>query len=209
MDIVSITSDFIIQHANHAHWIIFVALILAGFNLPISEDLMLITSGWLASSVVPNNIWKLFIASFLGCYFSDWISYCIGKYFGTKLWNIKWFEKRVGKRKLKLIQNYYKKYGFWTIILGRFIPFGVRNCLFLTAGIGRMHFLKFIITDGIACIISNTALFYAAYSFGKNKALLWEYISQYNILILSIFVSICFAVFLLIRNKKVVVYPSE
>ena len=47
--------DFIFQNAAHAHWIIFASFILAGLNIPISEDILIIISATLASKVVPQN----------------------------------------------------------------------------------------------------------------------------------------------------------
>ncbi|EKE08018.1 MAG: hypothetical protein ACD_17C00394G0001, partial [uncultured bacterium] len=85
-------------------------------------------------------------------------------------------------------QSYYEKYGFWTLLVGRFIPFGVRNCLFLTAGLGKMHFGKFLLSDGIACILSNTVLFSLAYVVGKNYTSLISSLKTFNIFLFSAFV---------------------
>jgi len=179
--------QFIFEHAHQAHWIIFGALMLAGLNVPISEDLMIILSAVLAATVIPENTVSLFLAVFLGCYLSDWVCYWIGRKFGPKLWNIRWFAKTVDRKRLDQIHGYYEKYGFWTLLIGRFIPFGVRNCLFLTAGMGRMNFFKFILSDGIACIASNTTLFTLAYYAGKNYETLLQTIKTFNILLFAAF----------------------
>jgi len=179
--------QFIFEHAHLAHWIIFGALMLAGMNIPISEDLMVIISGVLAATVVPENTYWLFTAVFLGCYLSDWVCYWIGRKLGPKLWNFRWFAKTVNKKRIEQIHGYYEKYGFLTLLIGRFIPFGVRNCLFLTAGIGRMHFGKFILSDGIACIISNLTLFSIAYYAGKNYETILPFLKTFNLLIFGFF----------------------
>ena len=85
MDIVI---QFLFEHAQYAHWIVFGALMLAGLNVPISEDLMIIFSAVLAATVVPENTYKLFLALFLGAYLSDWVCYWVGRRFGPKLWHI-------------------------------------------------------------------------------------------------------------------------
>jgi len=180
--------EFIFAHAHYAHWIVFGALMLAGINVPISEDLMIILSAVLAATVVPENTVQLFLGVFLGCYLSDWVCYWIGRKFGPKLWDIRWFAKTFDRKKLDQIHNYYAKYGFWTLVIGRFIPFGVRNCLFLSAGLGRMPFGKFILSDGIACIISNTTLFTLAYYAGKNYHALLGFIKTFNIFLFAFFV---------------------
>jgi membrane protein DedA with SNARE-associated domain len=180
--------QFFFEQAPHAHWIIFGVLLLAGFSLPISEDLMIILSAVLAATIIPENTGKLFLAVFFGCYFSDWICYWIGRKFGPKLWEIKWFARAVDRKLLDRIHAFYADYGFWTLLVGRFIPFGVRNCLCLAAGAGKMSFKKFSISDGIACFISNTTLFFLAFYAGKNHKVLLAFLKTCNILIFTVFV---------------------
>ncbi|MCH9625544.1 MAG: Inner membrane protein [Chlamydiales bacterium] len=176
---------FIQEHAVHAHWFLFSALVLAGLNFPISEDLVILLAGVLASTLVPENAWKLFLAVFLGAYLSDWMTYWIGRLWGEKLLNLKIFSRLLPPKKLKQVKHFYKKYGVYTLLVGRFIPFGVRNCLFATAGIGRMRFWKFVVADGVACILSNTTLFMLAYFCGKNCSDLLKFV---NIGIFSAFI---------------------
>jgi membrane protein DedA with SNARE-associated domain len=194
--------SFIFEHAAYAHWIVFGALILAGFNIPVSEDLMIIFSAVLSATVVPENTTKLFLGVFLGCYLSDWICYWMGRKLGPKLWNFSWVAKSVDRKRVDQIQKYYEKYGFWTLLVGRFIPFGVRNALFLTAGLGKMHFGRFILSDGIACLTSNTALFFLAYSVGKNYEALLTTLKTFNILLFSAFVVAIIGLIWYKRKKK-------
>jgi membrane-associated protein len=194
--------NFIFSHSLHAHWIVFFALILAGFNLPISEDLMIIISGMLAANVIPEHTLHLFICVFLGCYISDSIVYFLGRTLGRKILNLKWFKKTLPKPKLDQIHNFYKKYGFYTLIIGRFIPFGVRNCLFFTAGMSRMKYVKFLISDGIACIISNSTLFYISYTLGKNYQTFIVYLKKVNVLIFCAFIVTLITLFWYYKKKK-------
>jgi membrane-associated protein len=199
---IATITQLIIDNAQYAHWLIFGVLILAGLNVPISEDLMLVTSGMLASTIVPENTFKLFVCVFLGCYLSDWIAYWIGRRLGPKLWKFKWFESMVCKKRFRQMKLFYENYGFLTLLIGRFIPFGVRNCLFITAGMTRMHFGKFIVSDGIACFISNTTLFTLAYSFGKNHEVLFEYLRAYNLAIFSSFLAIFISIAMYLFYKR-------
>lgn len=194
--------QFIFEHAQYAHWIVFGSLLLAGINIPISEDLMIIFSAVLAATVAPENTYKLFAAVFFGCYISDWICYWVGRHFGPKLWHISWFAKAFDRSRINQIHDYYKKYGFFTLLVGRFIPFGVRNGLFLTAGLGKMPFNKFIVSDGIACICSNTTLFTLAYTVGKNYQVLLDNLKMFNIFLFSAFTVAVIAFIWYKRRKK-------
>lgn len=189
---------FVQNHAQAAHWIVFSLLMLAGLNFPISEDLVVILSGVLASTWVPENSWKLFLAVFAGAYLSDWLVYWIGRTWGGRLWETRWFSRLLHPKKLLQIKEYYARYGILTLLIGRFIPFGVRNCLFVTAGMGKMRFWKFLIADGIACLASNTTLFLLAYFGGKGWASVMPYI---HLLLFSLFL-IALIVFIWYKRAK-------
>jgi membrane-associated protein len=165
-----------------APYMIFGLLLLAGFNLPVSEDGMLFISGILAAKN-PELKYQLFTGVFLGAYFSDLICYWLGRLLGPKLWKINFFASMVSMDKVDRMNQFYTKYGLVTLLLGRFIPFGVRNGLFLTAGLGKMNFLKFSLSDLLACTISCISFFALYFHFGETVI---EYVKKGNIIIFSI-----------------------
>jgi membrane-associated protein len=187
--------QFIFAHAHIAHWVIFPVLLLAGFNLPISEDLIIVFSAVLAATVIPEHTVHLFIAVFFGCYLSDWICYWIGRKFLPKLLRFSWAKKLIDQKRISQIQNYYTKYGARTLFVGRFIPFGVRNCLFLAAGLSKMSFKKFILVDAFACFTTNSVLFSISYYGARNVGALLSFVKTFNILIFSVFVVSIIAAF--------------
>lgn len=180
--------EWLTLHADNAHFIIFGLLMLAGFSLPVSEELMLIIGGVLASSVIPDHTVHLFLAVLFGCYFSDLIAYWLGRINGHRLYNIKWLPFSLNEKRVARLKWFYDNYGFLTLFIGRFIPFGVRNAIFMTAGIGKMHFGKFALSDGIGCFVFSSLLFFLAYSFGKNYEAMRGMLQQGNIIIFTLFV---------------------
>jgi len=162
-------SQFLSQHVIWAPFIIFGLLLLAGFNVPISEDAMLFISAILAVQN-PDYLWPLFMGVFLGAYISDIICYYLGRFLGVKLFQVKnkFIRSMASPEKIAKIQMFYEKYGIFTLLFGRFIPFGVRNGLFLTAGIGKMSPVKFILSDFVACITSCSIFFAVYYKFGEQ-----------------------------------------
>ena len=81
------------------------------------------------------------------------------------------------------LNYFYHHYGIWTLFFGRFIPFGVRNGLFMTAGMGRMPFIRFVLADGLSCFLGSSLLFSLAYSFGQNHEVLESYLQTFNFMI--------------------------
>lgn len=158
----------IMEYAPVAHYLIFGLLMLAGLNVPISEDVMLLLGGIIASVYIPENTYLLFLWLYLGCIFSAWEAYWLGRLIGPKIFRIRWFNRFFNEKKMGKLALFYEKYGLLTFFVGRFIPGGVRNGLFMTAGMGYMHFGWFVLRDSIACLFSTATLFYLGFVFGEH-----------------------------------------
>ena len=106
----------------------------------------------------------------------------------------------VPPERIEKIKNYYEQYGVVTLIVGRFIPFGVRNGLFLTAGLGKMEFKKFALSDLLACTISTVTFFTLYYHYGNAVV---EYVKSGNKFVFSL-AAIGIAVYFIRKkiNKK-------
>jgi membrane protein DedA with SNARE-associated domain len=189
--------EYIQMNVAMAPYMIFGLLVLAGFNIPVSEDLMLFVSAILAAKN-PDYAGPLFIAVFAGAYISDLICYgFMGRFLGNKIFKIKFFASMASPEKIDKVTSFYEKYGILTLLVGRFIPFGVRNALFLTAGLGKMNAWKFAISDLIACTVSCVSFFALYFYYGKTVI---EYVKKGNIVLFSIAVIVGIVFF--VKNKK-------
>ncbi len=90
--------DFIVQHSSYAPWMTFILILLAGLNLPISLDAIIVLSAFLAATTIPEHTLPLYFSILIGAYFSAWVSYWVGRTVGTKLLKLRYFAKRDGKR---------------------------------------------------------------------------------------------------------------
>lgn len=193
--------DIISRHAHQAHWYIFTAIILAGFNIPISTDALILLSAFLAAAIVPEHTWHLFFAVLLGCYFSAMCAYWVGRILGSQLTKIRFFARLLNPTRMSKIHRFYDKYGFWTLLIGRFIPFGVRNAIFMSTGMSRMSFLKFILRDSLACTAWCSSMFYLFHLLGKNYELVWHYLKTFNLVIFAAF-SVTVIGFIWYKSRK-------
>ncbi len=159
--------NFILENQNKAPWILFFLYLLAGMSFPISIDILIIISALIAS-MAPEMFWPLFICSFLGCYFSAWIAYWLGRGFGRKLLKYNWMKKLLPENRLTKMRNFYARKGFLTLLLGRFIPFGVRNAIFMSTGISKASFTKFALKDLFPSIFWTSTTFLTFYYLGSN-----------------------------------------
>lgn len=159
---------WIASQGDLAPIVVFVLLLLTGLSVPISEDLLVVGSGVIAGTVLPDKTLQLFLAVFLGCYASDGIAYWIGRAGGTSLQSLPWFQQVLHPGRLKKLQSFFDRYGAWALFFGRFIPFGVRNGIFMSAGLGKMPFAKFLVSDGISCLLFSALIFFIAYGLGNH-----------------------------------------
>lgn len=190
--------EFVQTNVHLAPWAIFGLLLLAGFNIPVSEDGMLFISALLASQH-PDQMVPLFIGVFAGAYFSDLICFSLGRFLGPKLFKIRMFKNMVKPEMIDRLHGFYEKYGVVTLILGRFIPFGVRNGLFLTAGLGGMNPIKFSLSDLLACTISSVTFFTIYYNFGQTAI---EYVKKGNAVIFGLAAVVVIVIVVLKKRAK-------
>jgi len=175
--IESIT-EWLTIHADHAPLFVFGLLLITGFSFPISEDILVIGTGVLAGTVLPEKTVHLFLAICIGACLSDWIAYWIGRKLGPKLANMRMFRRTFSPDRQAVVQRFFQRYGFLTLFIGRLIPFGVRNTIFMAAGAGRMHFGRFILSDGIATMVFSTTIFFLAFRCGEQYDRLHVFVSS-------------------------------
>ena len=180
----------------YAPLIIFGLFILAGLNLPIPEDALIFLTGVLAAQN-SDQIIPLFGAVYLGAYSSDTIAYFLGRILGQHLWNISHFQKILPKQRVEKIQKFYHKNGLLTLVIGRFIPFGVRNALFITAGLSKMNFFKFALYDLVACTITTSLSLYLYYFYGASMI---DYVRKGGV---SLFICLLVVILILVLRKKI------
>lgn len=194
--------EFLLAQAAHAHWYIFALLLAAGLNIPVSEDLMAIGAGVLAATVVPENTAWLYAGLFLGAYLGDLENYWLARLAGRRLLQISFFQRLLPADRLEYARNFLDRYGVAAIFLGRFIPFGVRNALFTTAGLSRMAFWKFALFDFFACLLSTAVLFSLGRAFGAGYPRLLELMDESKVYLLVAAVVLGAIVYAMIRLRR-------
>ena len=177
---------------SFAPYIIFLLALLAGLNFPISIDILVTITAIIAAKYMPEKTYLLFSLFTLGCIFSAWLSYSVGRI----------FTKFVKKEKSEKIASYIQKFGFLVFLVCRFVPFGVRNALFMTSGFSKFPFKKFAIYDAISCTIWSTLFFSLIYNLGTNFDVVLGYFKKFNLIIIALFLVLIAVVALFLWKKK-------
>lgn len=113
------------------------------------------------------NMWVILLSLSAAAVVGDSLNYYLGKKVGLKVLSWKAFGKPlVNEKHIDKTRDFYDKHGPKTIILARFVPI-VRTFAPFVAGIGDMHFGKFIRFNVIGGITWVILLVLVGYFFGN------------------------------------------
>ena len=154
--------------------------LLIGFFLP--GDSILFSAGLVAATRDDVNIALLASGVFLVAFLGDQIAFVFGRHFGRP-----YLEKRMTPRRERMIrrsERFYEDYGFWAIIIARYLPW-VRTFVPVIAGIGRMHYYRFLIANLIGALSWGVLITIAGFYAGSIPA-----VKQSSYVIAAIFIAL-------------------
>jgi len=134
--------------------------LLIGFFLP--GDTLLFTAGFLAhEGVLGLNVHLIVAILFAAAVLGDNVGYWFGKKVGPRI-----FKKEDSilfhKDNLQRAEKFYEKYGPLTIIIARFTPV-VRTFAPIVAGVGNMHYRRFMVYNLIGGVLWAAGITYLGY----------------------------------------------
>ncbi len=126
-------------------------------------DSMLFVAGTLAGAGL-LNIWILLGSLILACILGDTLNYWIGYTFELKV--LEWKYSLVKKEHLEETQEYFEKYGGFTIVIARFMPF-IRTFAPFLAGVGKMRYSWFLGYNILGGVLWSCLFLLAGYFVGN------------------------------------------
>ena len=146
---------------------VFGALVAAGFGAPIPEEIPIATGGVLVGRdwADPNGLkwWIMLPVCIVGVVLCDTILYLAGRKWGRWLIRLNWVQRRMlSPERFQQIEKNFHDYGIRILLIARLLP-GIRTPVFLSAGIVKLPFRKFILADVIYAIPGVNLIFWLAY----------------------------------------------
>ena len=152
--------------------------LLIGFFLP--GDSLLFTAGIMASPVATAFLKEhgiqsdgaffslpiLAVGCFIAAVVGDSVGYLFGKRVGTRLFQRE-DSRLFNKKNIYKAQEFYEKQGGKAIVLARFIPV-VRTFAPIVAGIGEMHYTRFLMFNLIGGLLWAVGVTLAGYFLGAS-----------------------------------------
>lgn len=115
-----------------------------------------------------SSLYLITLFAYLGSFSGDQSSYLMGRVFGTKIMKWNFFQKR--QSRVEKTKNWFDKYEFGAILLGRMTP-SIRPFAPFFVGTFKLNYKRFLIFDLIACSIWALGL--------VLLVVLWEYIANF------------------------------
>ncbi len=142
---------------------IFLILFLAGLGVPIPEEVPVLASGVLAHEGVVRW-WLTLPVCVLGVLSGDVALYWVGRHWGERVlaWRIVRFV--LSREREEALKAAYRRHGVKIVFTARHVM-GLRAAAFLTAGIARVPFGRFLAVDAAGALLGVPVAFGLAFFF--------------------------------------------
>ncbi|MFO0900211.1 MAG: DedA family protein [Pirellulales bacterium] len=186
---------------SHSHYLgIVLVLVLSGFGLPIPEEVPVVMAGILsANGTLDPRL--AFAACIVGAIAGDCLMYGLGYKFGRSV--IMEHPRITGfltPERERQIEATIMRHGVKALFLARFMV-GVRSPVYLTAGILRVPFRRFLLADTFCAIAVVSVFFGLSFKFGDRITNLIRD-SQLWLTGLVAVIALGFSVWFLVRRRR-------
>ncbi len=151
-----------------------IVLVLCGLGLPVPEDAVLLTGGFLAHRGLVQYPVALAI-SFVGVITGDCSLFFLGRRFGTGLLRYFGLLHPGSRKSIARMQSFMNRYGNRAVFYGRFLA-GLRALVYLSAGSLGVPTSRFLIYDMLGAAISVPLVVSLGYLFGAEIERLLYYL---------------------------------
>lgn len=182
------------------YFVLFALLFSCGLGMPLPEDIPLLVSGMLVGQH-RMHVWAVAICAWCGIIGGDCILYYMGHRFGLNITKVPLIGKHISKERILQAEHLFEKYGIWVVAVGRLFA-GIRGAMVVAAGTIRFNFLKFLIADGLAALVSGGLFVWLGIKFGENLNYIEHQIKRYSTLVFIIVALVAIGFFMSIWLRK-------
>jgi membrane protein DedA with SNARE-associated domain len=153
--------------AENGYVAVFIALMICGAGLPLPEDITLVAGGVIAG-LGYANVHAMFALAMFGVLLGDTAIFMLGHHYGARILQWRFVARVLTPDRYARVQEKFDRYGNRMLFFARFLP-GMRTTVYLTAGTThRVSFLRFLLIDTLAALISVPFWVYLGY-FGADN----------------------------------------
>ena len=148
------------------YFILFGLLFACGLGLPMPEDIPLLAAGYFIA--LDKFQWiPVAVVAWLGIIGGDCVLYSFGRRYGLNITRVPFIGKHVTRERILRAEELFERWGIWVVAIGRMFA-GIRGAMVVAAGATRFSFIKFVIADGLAALVSGGLFVALGYWAGKT-----------------------------------------
>lgn len=168
---------------------------------PSPSDLVVVIGGSLVGTGTLNFIPTLIITS-LGSVLGFMTLFLLGSLLDKKI--IKSGKlKFISIEAVSKVESWFKKYGYWIIVINRFLP-GTRSVISFFAGMSRLDIKRTVILSLISSFLWNFLIIYLGMLFGENVEIVDRGLATYSdiVVVVTIIIVLFFSIRYFFFRKK-------
>ena len=126
----------------------------------ITGDSLLFASGLVTAATPQLSIWILGLGVGIAAFVGDQVGFILGRHLGRP-----YLDRKSGPRMKRIIarvEKFYNSYGWWSVVIARFIPWA-RVFVPWVAGIGKMNYFKFLTSNFVGAVAWGVGLTLVGY----------------------------------------------
>jgi membrane protein DedA with SNARE-associated domain len=220
------------------YFALILVLTIAGMGVPIPEDIPLIFSGYLchptASPIAqiplidpegdgtfipdPNhaprkvpNVFLMIICGMTGVLMGDSIVFSIGRRgIDGNNFIARHLRKVLHSKRREKVEHHFAKHGNLTVFAGRFMP-GFRSIVFAFAGMSKMTYLRFLLIDGLAALVSVPVFVLLGWYFAPQVRVFFARLEhiKHQLIPVVIVIGVGVALIVWLRKRRRVAAPDH
>ena len=179
---------------------VYLVLLAGSLGLPIPEEMAIIAAGVMSHEGLMAP-WPGLLVCLLGVLSGDVCLYWTGRNGGERV--LRWRAVRLllSPAREGRLKSAYCRHAVKTIVTARHVM-GLRAAAFLTAGIARVPFWKFLLTDGVTAMLGVPFSFALAYFFTDHVKAIFANVHRIERWIgLLVMLAVAIAVFVTVRKR--------
>jgi membrane-associated protein len=135
-------------------------LFIGAFIPFITGDSLLFAAGLVTAATPELSVWILALGVGIAAFIGDQVGFILGRHLGRPYLDRKSSPRM--KRIIDRVEKFYNSYGWWSVVIARFIPWA-RVFVPWIAGIGKMNYFKFLTSNFVGALAWGVGLTLVGY----------------------------------------------
>jgi membrane protein DedA with SNARE-associated domain len=186
--------------STYGYFLVFCLVVVESAGVPVPGETSLLIAAALSAT---GQLWwpGVIVAAAAGAILGDTAGYWVGRTSGLRLLRRHGRLVRFDEAKLARAQVFFARHGDKTVFLGRFVPVG-RIFTAVLAGIGRMHYGRFLAWNAAGGIVWALAMGTVGYLFGNQLPFIERTVRHFGFAMLAAIMLVLALQFAWRRSRK-------